>query len=81
MILEIGIIIGLLIAILIVATLTFFRRVIEHKVTIIEKQVDVKGPKPKVFIIEPETDSDEAREQIISENKKRGRDTPLEDLM
>jgi len=48
----IGIILGLLIAILIVATLTYFRRVIEHKVEITSKQIEAKGPKPKGFIIE-----------------------------
>ena len=81
MMFTIGIVIGLLIAILVVVTLTFFRRVIEHKVTVIEKQIDAVGPKPKGFIIEPEDEASEARSEIIAENKKRGRDTPLEDLM
>ena len=81
MILAIGIIIGLLVAILTVATLMFFRRVIENKVTIIEKQVDAVGPKPKGFIIEPEDEASEARSEIIAENKKRGRDTTVEELM
>jgi len=80
MIFATGIIIGLLIAILIVATLTFFRRVIEHKVTVIEKQIDVMGPKPKGFIVEPETDADEARSEIIAENKRKGRDTTISEL-
>ena len=76
----IGIILGLLIAILTVATLTFFRRVIEHKVTIIEKQVDAVGPKPKGFIYEPPDDADEARAQIIAENRRKGRDTRISEL-
>ena len=74
-----GILIGLLIAILIVSTLTFFRRVIEHKVTIIEKQVDLKGPRPKGHIYEPDENED-LREEIIEENKKRGRSTTIEEL-
>ena len=47
----IGFIVGLITATLIVATLTFFRRVIEHKVTIIEKQIEKVGPKPQGFLI------------------------------
>ena len=75
-----GILIGLLIAILIVATLTFFRRVIEHKITVIEKQVDAVGPKPKGYIFEPEDEATEARNEIIEENRKRGRDTTISEL-
>ena len=76
----IGIILGLLIAILIVATLTYFRRVIEHKVEIISKQIEAKGPKPKGFIIEAESDADEARNEIIAENRRKGRDTSISEL-
>ena len=81
MLIYLGIILGLLIAILIVATLTYFRRVIEHKVEITGKQIEAKGPKPKGFIIEAESDADEARNEIIKNNKRLGRDTPLQDLM
>jgi len=76
----IGIILGLLIAILIVATLTYFRRVIEHKVEITSKQIEAKGPKPKGFIIEAEEEADEARNQIIAENRRKGRDTRISEL-
>ena len=80
MMFTIGILIGLLIAILIVATLTYFRRVIEHRVSIIEKQIDAVGPKPKGFIIEPEDEASEARNQIIAENRRKGRDTNISEL-
>ena len=76
-----GILIGLLIAVLIVATLTYFRRVIETKITVIEKQIESEGPKPKGYVIEPEDDASEARNQIIEENKKRGRDTRISELI
>jgi len=79
--LAIGIILGLLTAILIVATLTYFRRVIEHKVEITTKQIEAKGPKPKGFIIEAESDADEARQEIIKNNKRLGRDTRMEELI
>ena len=76
----IGIIIGILISILVVATLTFFRRILEKQITIIEKQVDLKAPKPKGYIIEPEDEIDEARANIIAKNKSSGRDTNIDDL-
>lgn len=78
---AIGFITGLLVAILIVATLTFFRRVIENRIEIIQKQVDIKGPRPKGYIIEPVSEADDVREQVINKNKKRGLDTPLKDLI
>ena len=37
--------------------------------------------KPKGFIIEPESDADEARNDIIEKNKKAGRDTKVSDLL
>ena len=39
------------------------------------------GPKPKGFIIEPESESDEARNEIVNENRKRGRDTRADELI
>jgi len=75
-----GFIAGLLTATLIAVTLAYFRRVIEHKVNIIEKQVGVAGPRPKGFIIEPPSEADEARESIIAKNKAMGRGTPINQL-
>ncbi len=66
----IGFIAGLLVAILIVATLTFFRRVIENRIEIVQKQVDIKGPRPKGYIIEPVSEAEDIREQVINKNKK-----------
>lgn len=76
-----GIITGFIIAVLIVATLTYFRRVIEHKTVIIEKMIENAGPRPKGFIIEPDSDAEQSRARIIDENKRQGRDTKLEDLL
>ena len=80
MLFILGYISGLLTAVLIVATLAYFRRVIEHKITTIEKQIDVVGPRPKGYIIDPEDESEEIRSKIISKNKKRGVDTLIDDL-
>ena len=60
--------------------MTYFRRVIEHKVTVIEKQIEMVGPRPKGFIIEPDSEADEIRAGIIARNRSQGRDTKLSEL-
>ena len=79
-ILAIGFLFGLIVSILIIITLTYFRRVIEHKVNIIEKQIGNISPRPKGFIIEPIEDAEAVRQEIISKNKKAGRSTTIEEL-
>ena len=80
MLFALGLIAGLLIATLVVVTLTFFRRVIEKRIEIIQKQIEAKGPKPKGFIVEPPSQADDVREHVIEENRGKGLDTPIEDL-
>lgn len=76
-----GIITGLLIALFIATILTYFRRVIEHKINTIERYIDSSSPKPQGgFIIEPLDDAEEARQQIIARNKAKGISTKLKDL-
>lgn len=75
-----GFVIGVLIALLVVVTLIFFRRVIEQKTTIIEKKIENAGPHPKGYVFEPQSLADEARQKIIDRNKAQGRDTPVSDL-
>lgn len=76
-----GIITGLVTAALIVATLTYFRRTIEHRVEILQKQTEATGPKPKGFIFEAPDEGALAREEIIQKNKSEGRDTHVKDLV
>lgn len=76
-----GYLAGILTAVLIVSILTFFRRIIEHKITIIEKTIESRGPKPKGFIIEPESEADTIRKEIIEKNRKQGKDTKISELM
>lgn len=75
---ALGLISGLLIATLIVVTITFFRKTIEEKIEIIEKKVS--GPRPKGFIVDPIDVADEIREKVIQKNKDKGQDTPIEEL-
>ena len=77
----IGTVVGLLIAVLIVATLTFFRRPIEQKVEIIEKQVDSVAPKQKGFTIMPQTDAEESREKVKEKYREKGIEgIPIDEL-
>jgi len=75
-----GVTVGILVSAFILIVMTYFRRVIEHKVTIIEKQIESMGPKPRGFIVEPESEADEIRANIIARNRSQGRDTKLEEL-
>lgn len=75
-----GYIVGLVTAVLIVATLTYFRRIIEQKSTIIEKQMANLGPRPKGFIVEPTGEAEESRQKIIEGNRKQGRPTSFSEL-
>ena len=75
-----GLLGGWISAILILIAILFFRRVIEHQLTLVEKQVGIIGPRPKGFIVEPASEADEVRQEIIEENQRQGRDTKLDEL-
>jgi len=74
-----GIITGILITILIVLVLTYFRAGIEKRIRIIEERISKAGPSPKGFIFETPDENDEIREEYLKKNK--GRDIPLKELM
>lgn len=75
-----GIVVGLVLAILVIITLTFFRSRIEQNVRVFETQIANAGPRPKGFIVEPDSESEIARQQIVEENVRQGRETRLSDL-
>ena len=76
----IGIIIGLLIAILFFVILSYFRTQIEKKVLQLSKRVEVKNPEVRGGIFLPDDEIDIEREEIIKKNKKAGIDTPFSEL-
>ncbi len=76
-----GYITGLLTAILIVATLAYFRRIIERVTETALKQVDLHGPRPKGYIFEAPSEAEQAREKILDYNKAKGKDTPINELL
>ena len=77
---ALGLLTGLIIALLVMVTLMFFRKVIEQKLQIVEKQVALKGPRPRGSIIMPDSHADEVRDEIIRNNRERGLDTPIDQL-
>lgn len=76
-----GIIIGLLIAILVLLTLTYFKSVVENKIAVVQKTIENAGPRPQGFIFEPYDDARESREEIIERNRAQGKDTYVEELI
>lgn len=86
--LAIGILIGIAISALIVATIAYFRTPIAHALQRLPASITsttttvgaTTTNATKGFIIEPESEADEARAEIIERNNKRGIDTPLTDL-
>lgn len=81
MLFLLGVIVGILASTLIVLTLVFFRSSVEKKVKIIERVVEGAGPKPKGFVYEPPSEADEAREDIIAENQRNGKETRMDELL
>ena len=80
MMFVIGIIVGLLIAVLAMLVLLFFRHPIEKVVNIVGTKIGNAGPRPKGFVFEPPEEAEEARANIIEENRSKGLDTHIEDL-
>lgn len=76
-----GIIAGLLIALLFVLVLVFFRSQVETKIKIVERWVESNGPRPTGGVFIPEDDAEVVRKEIIEKNRKEGKDTRLSDLM
>lgn len=77
---SLGVLIGFAIAVLIVATLAFFKKAIMPHIEIVEQKLENAGPQRRGFIVEPESDADEAREEHYEKNRREGRDTPISEL-
>ena len=77
---ALGIIVGLLISILIMAILSYFKKPIERNLKFVSDRLENAGPRPRGMIIEPDSDADEVRNQVIKNNRKLGKDTPISEL-
>jgi len=72
-----GIIIGLLFAIITLLGLIYFQKPIEKEIKIISNKV---SPKQKGAIIEAESEADAVRSDIIEKNSSAGKATYVRDL-
>ena len=75
-----GIIIGLLVAAIIGLTVVFLRHPLEKYITRYESRISAAGPQLRGEIIMPDSEEEEIRQEIIEENRQRGRDTPINNL-
>jgi len=75
-----GLIAGLVVATLIVVTITFFKSPILHTARTVGTAISNAGPRPKGMVYMPPDEADEAREEIIEENKKKGLNTTIDEL-
>lgn len=75
-----GIIAGLIVALLFVLVLVFFRSQVETKTKIVERWVERQGPRPTGSIFTPEDEAEEVRKEIIKKNRMEGKDTPISEL-
>jgi hypothetical protein len=73
-----GIIIGILISILIILTTLICRTPINQVIARVNS--NLPHIKEKGFIVEPQSDEEERREEILKRNKKEGKLTKLNDL-
>lgn len=76
-----GTIVGLLLSILVLVILIYYRVPIEKYTRPIERKITEAGPKSKGFIFEPLSDADASREEIIKKNQKEGKDTHISELI
>lgn len=77
---ALGVIVGLLVAVLVVLTLLYMRVPVERVITIVEQKIGMAGPQPRGSIVLPDSEEDALRRDIIRRNDAAGRDTPLEEL-
>lgn len=76
-----GLLAGIGISVLVVATLAFFKKTIERHIERVVQTLENKGPQPRGFIVEPLDEVAEERERVIERNRKAGVDTKLSDLI
>lgn len=77
---TLGLVAGIALSIMVVMVMLFFRVPLERSVTIVEKRMKSVGPRPKGFIVMPDSEAEESRQRIIAENDEKGKDTRLEEL-
>ena len=81
MLFFLGYIAGIATAGLIVAALAYFKSPLERFANEETKELHNAGPRPRGAIYMPRDEADVARDRVVAENRARGVDTPVGDLM
>jgi hypothetical protein len=75
-----GLIVGILVALLLIASSIYLRIPIESTVRSAKATIEPFAPRPKGYVFEAEDEATQARNEIIARNKKAGKDTRLTEL-
>ena len=75
-----GLLVGLVLALLVLTIILCFRRSIERTLYRLDDKIVKRTSQGRGEVIFPKDDAEEARERIVKENAKRGRDTTFEEL-
>lgn len=81
MLFILGIIVGILISLLVCVLFVLFKQPLQHTVRVGEKNIAKHAVKKKGIVIDPMTPSEEFRQNVISENNRKGRDTHINELL
>lgn len=81
MMFALGFIAGVLVCAIILIVALFFRKPLERIIEPVTKAIEVAGPRPRGFLIEPESDQEEAVRKHVQRNARLGRDTPISELI
>lgn len=76
-----GYVAGLATAVLIVVAIAYFKSPIERFVDTAARNLHNKGPRPRGAIYMPRDEADETRDRIVAENRAKGKDTPIQELL
>jgi len=75
-----GLVVGVILPVVALIVFIYFRHPTEQKIIALEKKIGLAGPRSKGNVFFPPEESIEKREEIIEENRKQGRSTPIEEL-
>lgn len=81
MLFILGLIAGLVLATFIATVLILMRKPVYQTTLPIVKALENAGPRSRGDIYIPRDDAEVARDRIVSENRAKGRDTPIQELL
>ena len=80
MLFALGFIAGVVVATFVAAVLAYFRKPIISMLATAETALGNAGPRPRGAIYMPRDEADAVRDRVVSENRAKGKDTPISEL-